>query len=159
MKKHVLAAFLALAATGALAADQTVNLLGPSATFTGTPALLDGGADAISFDGLAAGTYSYTLTLSGQFITLTSATLTDAAQVVQPLNVTNVLGIVSFGYLLSTGEGPSFVLDLAGTVTDASKANYNGTLSVVPVPEPETYAMFLAGLGAMGFMLRRRSKD
>ena len=27
-----------------------------------------------------------------------------------------------------------------------------------PVPEPESYAMFLAGLGAMGFMARRRRK-
>ena len=29
-------------------------------------------------------------------------------------------------------------------------------LTVVAVPEPETYAMMLAGLGAMGFMARRR---
>ena len=29
---------------------------------------------------------------------------------------------------------------------------------VTTVPEPETYAMFLAGLGLMGFMARRRSK-
>ncbi len=29
---------------------------------------------------------------------------------------------------------------------------------VSAVPEPETYAMFLAGLGLMGFMARRRSK-
>ncbi|MCX7185383.1 MAG: PEP-CTERM sorting domain-containing protein, partial [Nitrosospira sp.] len=28
--------------------------------------------------------------------------------------------------------------------------------AVLPVPEPETYAMFLAGLGLMGFMVRRR---
>ena len=27
---------------------------------------------------------------------------------------------------------------------------------LTPVPEPETYAMFLAGLGLMGFMARRR---
>ena len=28
-----------------------------------------------------------------------------------------------------------------------------------PVPEPETYALFLAGLGAMGFVARRRRKS
>ena len=28
-----------------------------------------------------------------------------------------------------------------------------------PVPEPETYALFLAGLGAMGFMAKRRRKS
>jgi hypothetical protein len=32
------------------------------------------------------------------------------------------------------------------------------TQLTTPVPEPETYALFLAGLGAMGFMARRRRK-
>jgi hypothetical protein len=31
-----------------------------------------------------------------------------------------------------------------------------GGISVTPVPEPETFAMLLAGLGLMGFMARRR---
>jgi hypothetical protein len=31
-------------------------------------------------------------------------------------------------------------------------------VNVTPVPEPETYAMMLAGLGAMGFMLRRQRR-
>jgi hypothetical protein len=30
------------------------------------------------------------------------------------------------------------------------------TNNVTPVPEPETYAMMLAGLGMLGFMARRR---
>lgn len=43
---------------------------------------------------------------------------------------------------------------------DGSKNNYNlvSTSMVAAVPEPETYAMFLAGLGAMGFVARRRQK-
>lgn len=32
------------------------------------------------------------------------------------------------------------------------------TIAVSPVPEPETYALFLAGLGAVGFMVSRRRK-
>jgi hypothetical protein len=34
---------------------------------------------------------------------------------------------------------------------------FNETFSA-PVPEPETYAMLLAGLGALGFVGRRRRK-
>ncbi|ARO88962.1 PEP-CTERM sorting domain-containing protein [Nitrosospira lacus] len=34
---------------------------------------------------------------------------------------------------------------------------YSGSISVTPVPEPEAYAMLLAGLGLMGAVVRRRS--
>jgi hypothetical protein len=39
-----------------------------------------------------------------------------------------------------------------------SSASNGGSFSVttLPVPEPESYAMFLAGLGIMGFVARRR---
>ncbi|MFY7863324.1 FxDxF family PEP-CTERM protein [Roseateles sp.] len=36
-------------------------------------------------------------------------------------------------------------------------ANFQGSLILTPVPEPETYALLLAGLAAVGFMARRRS--
>ena len=41
---------------------------------------------------------------------------------------------------------------------NGSENNYNlvSTNMVAAVPEPETYAMLLAGLGAMGFLARRR---
>jgi hypothetical protein len=32
-------------------------------------------------------------------------------------------------------------------------------MPVAVVPEPETYALMLAGLAAMGFMLKRRRAD
>ncbi|WP_295641896.1 FxDxF family PEP-CTERM protein [uncultured Methylibium sp.] len=38
-----------------------------------------------------------------------------------------------------------------------ASAGYPGALSVSPVPEPGAYAMMLAGLGALAFMLRRRA--
>ncbi|MEW9898702.1 FxDxF family PEP-CTERM protein [Chitinivorax sp. PXF-14] len=44
---------------------------------------------------------------------------------------------------------------LGGTLVSQSGYHYN--LGVAPVPEPETYAMMLAGLGIVGFAARRRS--
>lgn len=57
--------------------------------------------------------------------------------------------------LLSPG---SYVLAVAGTVTGSLSGNYNGTLNVSPVPEPETYGMMLAGLALVGVVARRKAK-
>jgi len=46
---------------------------------------------------------------------------------------------------------------IAGTVV-ANAWNGDFQLNVVAVPEPETYAMMLAGLGLMGFAARRRKQ-
>ncbi|CAM8671798.1 PEP-CTERM protein-sorting domain [Comamonadaceae bacterium] len=45
----------------------------------------------------------------------------------------------------------------AGTRLDTSHLYQNGTISVTAVPEPETYALLLAGLGLMGAAVRRRN--
>jgi hypothetical protein len=46
-------------------------------------------------------------------------------------------------------------LDISGTFgPNASAGQYS--VAIAAVPEPETYAMLLAGLGAMGFVARRR---
>ena len=52
---------------------------------------------------------------------------------------------------LTTGAGYTFTSNLAAD-TDI----YRITFSAVPVPEPETYALMLAGLLGVGFMARRR---
>lgn len=54
-------------------------------------------------------------------------------------------------------------LALAATVLNATGGqetffvtNLGGTPPVTPIPEPQTYALMLAGLGVVGFMARRR---
>jgi PEP-CTERM motif len=49
-----------------------------------------------------------------------------------------------------------YTLQVRGTVSGLGGGSYAGTLNLTPVPEAETYAMFLAGLGLMGIMSRRR---
>lgn len=48
-----------------------------------------------------------------------------------------------------------FGAPLAFSVSSSSGFDYAAAYSPLPVPEPETYAMLLAGLGMLGFMARR----
>jgi hypothetical protein len=50
----------------------------------------------------------------------------------------------------------NYTLQVRGTVSGLGGGSYAGTLNLTPIPEAETYAMFLAGLGLMGFISRRR---
>ncbi|PHV04308.1 hypothetical protein CSQ96_26245 [Janthinobacterium sp. BJB412] len=43
-----------------------------------------------------------------------------------------------------------------GTVSSSGGTAYGGTVFITAVPEPETYAMLLGGLGIMAFLARRR---
>ncbi|MEO8991734.1 MAG: FxDxF family PEP-CTERM protein [Nitrosospira sp.] len=52
--------------------------------------------------------------------------------------------------------GPAY-LNIAGVTSGTLGGIYSGSISVSAVPEPETYAMLLAGLGLMGAVVRRRS--
>jgi PKD repeat protein len=159
LKKHLLAATLALSSLGAMAADQSVSFTGSTASFGSTAPLLLDGDDDVSFTGLAAGNYNVTLTLSSQFISTSSVTLNG----ISVPTLGSFFGVFNF-YGLQTAASFPFTLSIAGTALSPA-ANYAGTLSAElipvsnPVPEPETYAMLLAGLGAMAFMRRRRNND
>ncbi len=55
-------------------------------------------------------------------------------------------------------DGVPFTVTVYGGTTSTTKLfNYGGSYTLAtPIPEPETYALMLAGLGAIGFMARRR---
>lgn len=66
------------------------------------------------------------------------------------LSATGVTGVASYS-LHVTGS-------LMAGVTGASYNIGLNSVAVAPVPEPETFAMLLAGLGLVGFVARRRNK-
>jgi hypothetical protein len=53
----------------------------------------------------------------------------------------------------------TYAIEISGLVsglTAGQTASYAGNLQVAAVPEPETYALMLAGLAALGYMGKRR---
>jgi hypothetical protein len=68
---------------------------------------------------------------------------------------TNTVGISSYYGGYAVPDGQSFVHNTYGNYTTFTA---NAVSAVAAVPEPETYAMMLAGLGAVGFIARRRRK-
>lgn len=67
------------------------------------------------------------------------------------------------GASLTWGAAPAgnYILAVGGAGVGSQGGIYTGAISVsavtAPVPEPETYAMMLAGLIAVGFLARRRA--
>ncbi|SEL52638.1 PEP-CTERM sorting domain-containing protein [Nitrosovibrio tenuis] len=66
---------------------------------------------------------------------------------------------IDFTGALTASAAPAATFNLS--LDDAGFRNASAvTLKQVPaIPEPETYAMLLAGLGLMGFIVKRRSKS
>ena len=63
------------------------------------------------------------------------------------------------GSLTNLGLSPgNYYLKFTGTAYGVG-GQYSAAINAVPVPEPETYSMMLAGLGAFGFLARRRRKN
>lgn len=53
----------------------------------------------------------------------------------------------------------TYTLQIRGTVSGSAGGSYAGVLNLAnPVPEPETYALLVAGLGLVGGMSRRKNK-
>ena len=155
IKSLVAASAIALSSFGAFAGTST--FASDSATFTNDPLSTGDFNQTITFGGLANGLYDIVGSVIGQSLNFTSIKLDGA-----PWDVAYVNGKKSkFGYgLLEVTAGKPLTLTLVGTAfPTTSPPAFSGTIGVTLVPEPETYAMLLVGLGLMGAVVRRRNKS
>ena len=79
------------------------------------------------------------VTLNGNLLTLASDGGVDYAYTTTPLLLSGPLTLVVVG-------------------TSGENASYSGTINVAVVPEPDTIALLMAGLGVVGVIARRRQK-
>lgn len=75
----------------------------------------------------------------------------------------DIAGVTSGSFVKtfsSLSSGAAYTLNFIGTWSGPSGVNWASSatpsVSMAPVPEPETYAMFLAGLGIIGMIAKRR---
>jgi MYXO-CTERM domain-containing protein len=154
-------ALVSLAAVAAMSAAHAVSL--PPASGPGTIDLSTGSASIVgavfaapdsatySFT-LGAGTYDLGLSLFTVFgsIDISSISLTGYA------SVTPVAGTASFSGL--TG-GSLYDLTVNFGANTMGGSVFAGTVTATPVPEAESVALALAGLGVVGLLRRRRAQN
>ena len=165
LSKVATASALVLASAGSFAAALgSIDLSSGSGFFGNTPVA-----------GLFVDTLTFTVTTPATF----NGSITTVVNGTQDVDFTSIVvtpGAFAFASLLgdpvevwatpAAGFGLTpgvYTLTLSGT-NSASIGSYAGNLALTPglpvtsMPEPETYAMLLAGLGLMGFVVRRRKQ-
>ena len=165
---YIAAAVLAASSFhGIAAADTDLGLLNPSASFSSTvtgafthiysfnfatPSIVAASATnvEITFGSTSiGGIEDFAATLNGVNLNLSS--FTSSAP---PVSVTTQ--VLAGSTTLPAGM---YQLIVSGSGVTGSSASYGGNIVATPVPEPETYAMLLAGLGVVALLVRRRRDD
>ena len=129
--------------------DNTPSILGPPGIYRFRTAFSLTGFDASTASILG----GWSTDTSGLDIFLNGISLGFTAPILSSLLGFSAFSIGS-GFVAGLNTLDFFVLNLGGPT--ALRVEMSGTAAVTAVPEPETYAMLLAGLGLLGFVARRR---
>lgn len=160
IRKTLIAAAFGAAAVAAQADTVVVHF--SSDAFDGGSLLGQTFSGSFSFNDAALNASTSSLPLLSLNFTLGGQTFTLAQEITQAANVTFSAGSVSglnasftgaMNIDLNDGFGLPYAFYQTST-TDFGSANLSFTTA--PVPEPETWALLLGGLGAVGLMVRRR---
>ena len=122
---------------------------GPTSGAPATLSFLNGGVGFISF-------------LWGSPDVYNKLTVTSTGGLTQLFDSTNITFASTNGnqaysqYVQFTGLNGAKITSLSFNNVPSQDAFESANYSITPVPEPETYALLLAGLGAVAFVARRR---
>lgn len=170
MKLKMLAAVCAMVATNAFAGPSMTAVDDGIWNFSGNKVQIGTTTDYFEFETSQAGNYwaNFAGSSTGNVsFTIDSVMLNGSVLTIQP-GTDDYSGTNRFRFTLdNVSLDESF--ELAVTYTALNKSyqsegkafgSYNGTVTIAPaVPEPETYALLAAGLGAICFVARRRRAE
>lgn len=175
MKRHLIAV-LVCATTFGSSAVMAQNIGNPTQTLDVTDGSDFFGDTFAADNGGATFTDRFNFTVSGaEPLNLAAVVATNALSGGTGLGITGLsLYDVGGGAVVTSGTSQSsgaldvwtltsnnltagnYYLQVSGNVVSDESASFGGAVSLVPVPEPETYGMMLGGLGILACLARRR---
>ena len=154
----VAAAVLAVSGAQAFAVTQGESFNTASSTYKFGASEIDANGTFIftldATEGAMPGVYNIVGSLSATNFSFTGVTLNGSAWDL----TADSKGKVRFADIELSSTIP-LTLSVSGVKYGTGAGVFSGELVMAPVPEPETYALMLAGLGAVGFVAWRRRSN
>lgn len=92
-------------------------------------------------------------------LAITGYDLYDSANNLVATGVQNSTGMVDLWTMSTAGlAAGDYYVQVSGSLVSNTSGSYAGNLNITLVPEPQTYAMLLAGLGLVGVAARRTKR-